>query len=282
NLGSPVTVDATGHATSPAVSFAAGTNHTVNAFYVAPAANFVASDTTHSPLTQVVVARGVSVYGTTLYLVGGSTTSDTASATPAAARTDGSTGLAVPARLNGASVSRTFTQPFTAIVLAGYAGNETFTLAPTLTLPATVTAGSGNDTIQLGGGNNTVALGDGNDSVTAGGGNSTVTVGNGNHAIQLGHGSNVVVDGNGTGSGPAGNGNNLSVGGPGPHKIKVGNGTNILIDGSAALANPADAFRRILNAWVANPTASSRAAIRSRFTVNYNAKYANTLTAGSG
>ena len=33
---------------------------------------------------------------------------------------------------------------------------------------------------------------------------------------------------------------------------------------------------------MAKPTASNRAAIRSRFTVNDNAKYANTLTAGSG
>jgi hypothetical protein len=33
---------------------------------------------------------------------------------------------------------------------------------------------------------------------------------------------------------------------------------------------------------VVNPTAANRAAIRSWFTVNDNAKYANTLTAGSG
>jgi hypothetical protein len=33
---------------------------------------------------------------------------------------------------------------------------------------------------------------------------------------------------------------------------------------------------------MANPTASNQAAIRSRFTVNDNTKYANNLTAGSG
>ena len=58
NLGTPVPVDASGHATSPAVSFPAGTSHTVNAFYVDPAANFVASDTTLSPLTQFVLRGG--------------------------------------------------------------------------------------------------------------------------------------------------------------------------------------------------------------------------------
>jgi Ca2+-binding RTX toxin-like protein len=91
-----------------------------------------------------------------------------------------------------------------------------------------------------------------------------------------------VVEGNGHDSVTAGNGNNLIVGGLGPHTIAVGNGTNILIDGSATVVNSGDSFRRILNAWVANPTSTNQAAIRSRFTVNYNAKYVNTLTAGSG
>ena len=159
-------------------------------------------------LTQTLPATGVSVIGTVLYIVGGSTSSDTASVKPAGARNDGSTGLAVSATLNGVSVSKTFTQTFTTIIIAGYAGNETFTLASTLTLPATVTAGNGNDAIQLGGGNNTVVLGDGNDTVSAGGGNNTVTVGNGNDIIQLGDGSNIVVEGNGNDSVTAGNGNN--------------------------------------------------------------------------
>jgi hypothetical protein len=282
DLGSPVTLDASGHATSPPMSFPAGTNHTVNAFYVDPAANFVASDTTHSPLTQIVLGPGVSVYGTTLYLVGGSTSSDTASVKPAGAKNDGSTGLTVSATLNKVSTSKTFTQTFTAIVLAGYGGNETFTLASTLTLPTTVTAANGNDVIQLGGGDNTVALGDGNDKVSVVGGNNTVTVGNGNDTIQLGDGSNVVVEGNGNDSVSAGNGNNLIVGGLGRHTIRVGNGTNILIDGSATVVNSGDSFRRILNAWVAKPTVSNQGAIRSPFTVDYNVKYANTLTAGSG
>jgi Ca2+-binding RTX toxin-like protein len=91
-----------------------------------------------------------------------------------------------------------------------------------------------------------------------------------------------VVEGSGNDSVTAGNGNNLIVGGLGQHTIKVGNGTNILIDGSATVTNPGDSFRKILNDWVANPTASNQAAIRSRFTVNYNALYHNTLTAGSG
>jgi Ca2+-binding RTX toxin-like protein len=90
------------------------------------------------------------------------------------------------------------------------------------------------------------------------------------------------VEGNGNDSASAGNGNNLIVGGLGRHTITAGNGINILIDGSATVTQPGDSFRQILNDWVTNPTAPNQAAIRTRFTVDYNANYANTLTAGSG
>jgi Ca2+-binding RTX toxin-like protein len=87
---------------------------------------------------------------------------------------------------------------------------------------------------------------------------------------------------NGHESVSAGNGNNLIVGGLGQHTIKVGNDTSILIDGSATVNNPGDSFRQILSAWTANPVALNQSAIRSRFAVHYNTKYANSLTAGSG
>ena len=61
-----------------------------------------------------------------------------------------------------------------------------------------------------------------------------------------------------------------------------GNGTNILIDGSATITDAGDSLRQILNDWAASPVALNQAAIRSRFTVNYNTKYANALRAGSG
>ena len=130
--------------------------------------------------TLTVLGPGVyASYGTTLYIVGGSTTSDNASLTPAGLNSDGTTGLAISAKLNGTSYSTTYTQTFAAIVFAGYGGNETLTLASTLALTTTITAGDGNDTIQLGACNSTVTLGNGNDTVTGGGGNNTVTLGNG-------------------------------------------------------------------------------------------------------
>src|SRR5262249_27254032 len=51
-------------------------------------------------LTQALPTTGVSVVGTVLYIVGGSTSSDTASVKPAGTKNDGSTGLAVSATLN--------------------------------------------------------------------------------------------------------------------------------------------------------------------------------------
>ena len=234
DLGSPVNLDATGHATSPAVSFQAGSSHTVNAFYVDPSSNFAGSNTTASPLTQVVLAPGVSVSGTTLYVVGGSTSSDTASVRPAGAKTDGSTGLAVSATLNGVSVSKSFTQTFTAIVLAGYAGNDTISLASTLTLPATVTLGNGNDNVTLGNGNNVVMAGTGNDNIHAGDGTNTVTAGavgsTGNIQVTLGNGANNLVTllGNGNDQVQVGNGagDNASINGNGNDQVQVGNGNN--------------------------------------------------------
>jgi Ca2+-binding RTX toxin-like protein len=99
---------------------------------------------------------------------------------------------------------------------------------------------------------------------------------------QLGERSNIVVEGNGTDSVAASDGNNLVVVGLGHHTIQVGNGINILIDGSATVTMSGDSFRQILDAWVANPTASNQAAIRKRFTVTDNTTNANTLTAGTG
>jgi parallel beta-helix repeat protein len=290
-------------------SVGATANSIVGSYTVTASAAGVATPTSFA-LSQSLPPTGVSVIGTTLYVIGSTTKTDSATVKPAGAKNDGSTGATVTYTINGGSGSKTFTQTLTQIVMAGGSGNDSFTIAATVTLPATVTAGDGNDTVQLGGanpslvilgngndtvtggdgndtvtlgkGNDTVTLGNGNDAVTAGGGNNNVTVGNGNDTITLGDGSNVVVAGNGTDAITAGNGNNWLVGGLGPHTMKAGNGINILIDGSATVVKPGDSFRSILNDWVANPTAGNQSKIRARFTVNYNTKYANTLTAGTG
>jgi fibronectin-binding autotransporter adhesin len=278
---------------SVTTSYASAGSPVIKAIYNNADGNY--KDSSNS-LTQTVLAPGLFVSGTTLYIVGGSTSSDTASVKPAGAKNDGSTGLAISAMLNGVSSSGTFTQPFTAIIIAGYAGSDKFTLAPTLTLPATVTAGDGDDTVRLragnsivilgngkdkvlgGNGNDTVSLGDGNDNVTLGDGNDNVTVGNGNDNIQLGNRSDVVVEGNGNDSVTAGNGADLVVGGLGQHRIRLGNGNDILIDGSATVVNAGDSLRQILSDW----SNSSSALVNKRLKVVYNTTHPNVLHAGSG
>ena len=252
--------------------------------------NFV---TSNNSLTQVVqpIATEPDPSNPTLtdLFIGsaGATTNDQVQVSPVGSSNTGSTGVNVQTRLNGVNTQTPYSGSTIYVFLQN--GNETVTMASTLTINAFVTAtGNGNDNVTLGNGNNTVTLlGGGNDNVTAGNGNNTVTLGNGNENVQLGDGSNVVVEGNGNDNVTAGNGNNLIVGGlgivagRGHDTIKVGNGTNILIAGSATVNNSGDSFRQILNAWTINPTASNQSVIRQRFTVNYNPN-ASTLTAGSG
>jgi Ca2+-binding RTX toxin-like protein len=271
--GSPVPLSANDTA-GAAITWPATGSYTVTAVYSGDA-NYQSS--TSPTVTEPGLGPGVYAIGTTLYVVGANT-SDSAAINPVGTMSDGTTGLKVNGTLNGVASAKTCTQAFTAIIIAGYGGNDKFQLASSLTLPTTVAAGNGNDTIQLGGGNNTVSLGNGNDSVSAGGGNNTITVGNGNDTIQLGGGDNVVVEGNGTDFVSAGNGANLIVGGLGSHTIRVGNGTNILSDGSATVVNAVDSFRQILTDW----KASASPPVNQRLTVNYNTKYANYLSAGSG
>jgi hypothetical protein len=106
-------------------------------------------------LTQTPPATGVFGIGTVPYIIGGSATSDNAWVGPARAKNDGRTGLAVSAKLDGVSISKACT----AVILVGYAGNGSFTLASTSMLPSIVTAGSVNDAIAPGGGNDTRAAG---------------------------------------------------------------------------------------------------------------------------
>ncbi len=227
--------------------------------------------------SQLVIGTGVFISGTTLYIVGAGT-NDSVAVNPAGAGKDGTTGLQVNANVDKLKISMTYVEPFTAIFIFGYGGNDSIQLAISLTLPATITEGAGNDSVELGNGASTVTLGNGNDSVEGGSGNDTVTVGNGNDSVQLGDGDNVIVEGNGNDSVLAGNGANLVVGGLGKHTIQLGNGNNILIDGSATVVNAGDSLRQILTDW----KASSLTAVDLRLNVTYSTAVSSALDAGSG
>ncbi len=260
--------------------------------------------TTATARVQITVLGpgSIRVIGTQLYLVGGNKTNDRVNIKPIGSSTTGSTGIQVNGQLNDTNFNNVqYTQAFAAIHIIGFAGNENFQVANTLTIPLVISAGNGNDKIQVGNGNNTISLGNGNDkihtgngnnTVTAGNGNNTITLGNGNNAItlgngndnvQVGNGTNVVVTGNGNDKIQAGNGNNLIAAGLGKHNVQVGNGSNILIDGSVQLTQSGDSLRQVLDDWIDYGTqAANVASIRARLNVTYNTSYANTLDAGNG
>jgi Ca2+-binding RTX toxin-like protein len=251
--------------------------------------------------TLTILGPGVTLVGTQLFIVGGTSSNDQVQVSPVGSSTTGSSGVQVKATLNRVATTTTFTQVPITLQIVGYSGNDTFALAPSLTVSAcisagngndtvqggdgatTVTLGDGNDSVQLGKGNNTVTLGNGNDAVQLGNGNNTVTLGNGNDSVLLGNGNNVVVTGNGHNSIQAGNGDNLIVAGLGQHTVQVGNGSNILIDGSVQLTQSGDSLAQVLSDWMAHGnSAANVSSIRSRLAVTYNTKNANTLSAGSG
>ena len=197
----------------------------------------------------------------------------------------GSTGIRVDATLNGVHSVTTYTQSFTAIDIILYGGNDNVFVAPTLTIPTTVSAGNGNDNLLLGAGNNSVTLGNGNDNVLAGNGNNIVTLGNGNDITLVGNGNNILVEGKGNDNILAGSGDNLIVAGLGRHNVLVGNGNNILIDGSVDL--PIATLSQILNDWIDYGKTKSTADYNYiqqtlSASVTYNTEYANTLLAGNG
>jgi hypothetical protein len=214
----------------------------------------------------LVLGPGVSVVaGTDLYIIGGLTTNDLVRVKPIGGSNTGSTGVQVTATLNGVSTTTNFNQAFSTIYVFGFKGNDSITLAASLTANASINLGNGNDMVNAGAGNNTITLGNGND---------TTTVGDGN---------NVIVEGNGHDSITAGNGDNLIVAGLGKHTVSAGNGSNILFDGSLQLTQPGDSLRQVLNDWMQFGALSTNvASIRSRLAVTYNTTNANTLDAGSG
>jgi hypothetical protein len=233
--------------------------------------------------TLTVLGPGATVVGTTLWLVGGTTSNDTIVVNPAGASNTGSTGVQVKATLNGVKTSTTYTQAFTAINIFLYGGNDNIGLYPSLTINTTVNAGNGADNVVLDSGNNTATLGNGNDNVAAGNGNNTISAGNGNDNVAVGNGDNVVVTGNGQDYIVAGNGDNLIVAGLGQHTVLVGNGSNILIDGSVQLTQSDVSLRQVLDDWIAyGNQAVNVAYISSLLLVTDNSQYANTLHAGSG
>ncbi|WP_406694879.1 choice-of-anchor Q domain-containing protein [Singulisphaera sp. Ch08] len=206
--------------------FSTASNLTITASYASSNGNHTASSAT---LNQAILGAGVSVSGTTLYIVGANTSDEVTISAPSP---QGSQGLIVNAKLNGVSTKTTFTQALTAIVYYGYEGNDKLTLASNLALATTILVGNGNVTFQLGNGNNTVTAGNGNVTIQAGDGKNTIAVGNGNNTVRLGNGENTVTTGNGNDTIQAGDGKNTIAAGAGNNTVRLGDGNNTVTAGA--------------------------------------------------
>ncbi len=127
--------------------------------------------------TFYVVGPGVTVIGSQLYIVDGSTSNDQIQINAAGSSNTGSTGIQVQTSLNGVNTQTTYRQVFTTINIFLQGGNDNIQLASSLTINTVAhRLSNGNDNVHLGNGNNIVTLGNGNDNVQAGNGNNVVTL----------------------------------------------------------------------------------------------------------
>jgi hypothetical protein len=103
-------------------------------------------------------------------------------------------------------------------------GADYIYIDPGIDIPASITTGSGNDTIRGGAGNNTITVGNGNDMIYGRGGEDVITAGQGNDTIRSGAGDNVII---------VGDGNDSIVSGGGADKITAGSGNDTFLAGNS-------------------------------------------------
>ena len=167
-----------------------------------------------------------------LYIVGRADTSDSVDIEPAGLQgvRRHRTGLQVKATLDDVTTcADAENQRITSIAIIEGNGNNRLAIAPSLTLPATMTAGDGNNVISFGAGDHVVVLGGGNNQVSGTSGNNTITASSAagtTIAISLGAGDQIIKLGDGNAKVILGNGNSTVVAGNGRDVIKLGNGNS--------------------------------------------------------
>jgi 6-phosphogluconolactonase (cycloisomerase 2 family)/Ca2+-binding RTX toxin-like protein len=174
---------------------------------------------------------GITVVGDVLFIIG-SSANDWVSVAPQGSSNTGSTGIQVQATLNNTWVTKSFTQSFRLIHIEVKDGNDSIEMTSTLTVPAYVSAGKGNNYVKTARGNDTVLAENGNNSFFTDGGNDTIEVGDGNNYIDAGDGDNKVTVGNGHLGVKAGTGYDIVIAGNGNHSIDVGNGGSVITVGN--------------------------------------------------
>jgi PKD repeat protein len=139
---------------------------------------------------------------------------------------------------------RTFrTADVDSILVKGYAGNDHVYIGQSVTQPAIIDGGAGNDWLHGGGGNDTITDlsgnnrvfgGGANDTINTGGGNDNINAGSGNDAVLAGGGTDYVIAGTGNDIVDAGDGHDIILGGDGGDVLRGGTGRDLIIGGNGA------------------------------------------------
>lgn len=136
---------------------------------------------------------------------------------------------------NKRGVTRTYNASFPTslgirrIFIQGGKGADTITVDPTITTPARIWGGAGNDTINGGGGNDTIYGGPGNDLLNGNGGNDLIFGGVGNDTINGGAGNDTLWGGVGADSISGGDGNDTLGGVLGVNTLMGGAGSDTFV-----------------------------------------------------
>lgn len=126
------------------------------------------------------------------------------------------------------------------IVIHTCDGNDFIHLDSSISLPATINGGAGNDQIIGGSGDNLIRGGDGNDHIQSGYGNDILLGGNGRDWIFGGSGRDIIIGGDGF---------DIAFG---------GSGQDIMIGGSTIHDDNDDTLNQIRNEWTSNKSLSIR------------------------
>ena len=131
------------------------------------------------------------------------------------------------------------------VLVRGLGGNDTITVAATVTRGADVYGGPGNDVLTGGAGNDMLFGEDGNDKLVGAKGNDMLVGGTGNDTLTDGVGTNVLI------------------GGAGLDKLTGGTGDDLLVGGSTTLdADLTDltGLRNVMEEWTSGATYANRVA----------------------
>ncbi len=209
-----------------------GTHTLATTFTPTDAIDYNTATATVTLQVTAVSSIGISVTGTILTIVGGSSSSDQIEVNSIGGCDTGSTGIQVNAKLNGVFMSKTFHQTITAIVITDGNGNDNIRFGRNLTASVSITAGNGNDNIGLGRGNTEVMLGDGNDNIIGGDANVALTAGKGKDNVILGNGNDAVIVGDGNDNVILGNGSDVVTAGDGNDNLFLGRGNDVIAAGN--------------------------------------------------